>query len=193
MIILATAWTGPLDAAADVVLSESMSRTMMTFLTLRIFDAAIYAAQSAQAIPFIGVVISVAARIRSTGYEVWLHRTNTLRKAAWQLQRKRSAVVDALMRDEALREKLGCSSLIAENQLHAWIVDTSIELDQQWVDGFLMVSLESLQVILRDERDLLLPADQVPEELNDTMFPDGFSAERFVEIVVTGEVWKSLD
>ena len=62
MIILATAWTGPLDAAADVVLSESMSRTMMTFLTLRIFDAAIYAAQSAQAIPFIGVVISVAAR-----------------------------------------------------------------------------------------------------------------------------------
>ena len=131
--------------------------------------------------------------IRSTGYEVWLHRTNTLRKAAWQLRRKRLAVVDALTRDEPLREKLGYSDLKTGGHLHAWIVDSSIELDQQCVDGFLVVSLESLQVILRDERDLLLPADQVPEELNDTMFPDGFSAERFVEIVETGEVWKSLD
>lgn len=32
--------------------------------------------------------------------------------------------------------------------------DSSIELDQQWVDGFLIVSLESLQVILRDERQI---------------------------------------
>ncbi len=131
--------------------------------------------------------------IRSTGHEVWLHRTNTLRKAARQLRRKQSAVVDALRQDDILREKLGCTDQHAGKHLHAWIVDTSIELDQQWVDGFLVVSLESLQVILRDERDLLLPADRLPEELNNTMFPDGFSADRFVEIVETGEVWKSLD
>ena len=59
--------------------------------------------------------------------------------------------------------------------------------------SFQVVSLESLQVILRDERDLLLPTEQRPDDLNNTMFPNGFSAERFVEIVETGEVWKSLD
>lgn len=122
-----------------------------------------------------------------------MHRTNTLRKAAWQLRRKRSAVVAALTRDELLREKLGCSDLNVGNHLHAWIVDTSIELDHEWVDGFLVVSLESLQVILRDERQLLQQAENVPREASDTMFPDGFSAVRFVEVVEMGEVWKRLD
>ena len=77
--------------------------------------------------------------------------------------------------------------------MHAWIVDTSIELDQQCVDGFLVVSLEALQVILRDELQLLLPADQLLEETDDTMFPDAFSAARFVKLVETGEAWKDLD
>jgi len=35
--------------------------------------------------------------IRSTRHEVWLHRTNTLRKAAWQLRRKQVAVLSPLM------------------------------------------------------------------------------------------------
>ena len=131
--------------------------------------------------------------IRSTKHEIWLHRNSTLRKAAWQLRRKRPAVVDALARDEALRKRLGYSGENAADQLHAWIVDTSIELDQQLVDGFLVVSLETLQVILRDERQLLRTADQLPEEMNDTMFPAGFSAARFVEAVETGEVWKGLE
>jgi hypothetical protein len=100
--------------------------------------------------------------------------------------------VAALTRDELLREKLGYSGLNVGSHLHAWIVDTSIELDHEWVDDFLVVSLESLQVILRDERQLL-QADQVSQEVTDTMFPDGFSAARFVEVVETGEVWKRLD
>ncbi|MDP3636212.1 MAG: hypothetical protein Q8R51_02400, partial [Azonexus sp.] len=60
--------------------------------------------------------------IRSNQHEIWLHRTNTLRKAAWQLRRKRSAVVAALTQDELLREKLGCSDPNAGSYLHAWIV-----------------------------------------------------------------------
>lgn len=131
--------------------------------------------------------------IRSNVHEIWLHRTNTLRKAAWQLRRKRSAVVAALTRDELLREKLGCSDLNTGNHMHTWIVDSSIELDHQWVDGFLVVSLESLQVILRDECHLLVQDDQVPKVVSETMFPSGFTAGRFIEIVEAGEVWKSLD
>lgn len=131
--------------------------------------------------------------IRSNAHEIWLHRTNTLRKAAYQLSRKRSAVIAALSRDELLREKIGCTDFDMGDHLHAWIVDSSVELDQHWVDGYLVVSLETLYVILRDERQLLLDAEQIPQEVTDTMFPDGFSAARFVEIVETGEIWKSLD
>lgn len=131
--------------------------------------------------------------IRSNRHEVWLHRTNTLRKAAWQLRRKRPAVAVALTQDELLRKKLGYSGPNVGDHLHAWIVDTSIELDHEWVDGFLVVSLESLHVILRDERELLLQADQVSQGGSDTMFPEGFSAERFIEVVEAGEVWKCLD
>jgi len=131
--------------------------------------------------------------IRSTTHEVWLHRTNTLRKAARQLKRKKLAVLDALTRDELLRTRLGCTCVNADDHMHAWIVDTSIELDQQLVDGFLVLSLEALKVILRDERQLLHTTDQLPQEMNDTMFPDGFSAARFVDVVETGEVWKGLN
>ena len=130
--------------------------------------------------------------IRSTQHEVWLHRTNTLRKAAWQLKRKRIAVLEALVCDEGLRSRLGCLDDVQPSQLHAWIVDTSIELDQQLVDGFLVVSLESLQVILRDERELLRSSDQLPAETDDSMFVGGFTAARFVEVVESGEVWARL-
>ena len=130
--------------------------------------------------------------IRSSPHEVWLHRTNTLRKAAWQLRRKRVAVIDALARDGQLRTNLGCAAEHPGSRLHAWIVDTSIELDQQMVDGFMVVSLEALQVILRDERSLLCQGEQSPEDNDDTMFPGGFTAARFVAVVEAGEVWADL-
>ena len=143
-----------------------------------------------------GVILLIEVKsgyIRSTRHEVWLHQTNTLRKAARQLKRKKPAVKDALVRDEQLRTRLGCNDINAIEQFHAWIVDTSIELDQQLIDGFFVVSLEALQVILRDERHLLLPIDKLPEAaMNDKLFPDGFSPKRFIEVVETGEVWKGL-
>ena len=143
-----------------------------------------------------GVILLIEVKsgyIRSTRHEVWLHQTNTLRKAARQLKRKKPAVKDALARDEQLRTRLGCNDINAIEQFHAWIVDTSIELDQQLIDGFFVVSLEALQVILRDERHLLLPIDKLPEAaMNDKLFPDGFSPKRFIEVVETGEVWKGL-
>jgi hypothetical protein len=131
--------------------------------------------------------------IRSTRHEVWLHQTNTLRKAARQLKRKKPAVMDALARDDQLRTRLGFTDVKVVEPFHAWIIDTSIECDQQLIDGFLVVSLEALQVILRDERHLLLPADKLPEAMNDKLFPDGFSPKRFIEVVETGEVWKGLN
>lgn len=99
----------------------------------------------------------------------------------------------ALIKDEALRTRLGRADLRGDEHLHCWIVDTSIELDQQLIDGFLVVSLETLHLILRDERQLLHRAEKALDVINDTLFPDGFSPVRFTEVVATGAVWTTLD
>lgn len=130
--------------------------------------------------------------IRSTTHEIWLHRTKTLRKAAWQLKRKRTALFAALKCDDALRGRLGYSHENSEAILHAWIVDTSIELDGQQVDGFPVVSLESLHVILRDERHLLCSTEQLGNTPEVSLFPDGFSASQFAKVVVANAVWSLL-
>ncbi|HHG4394921.1 TPA: NERD domain-containing protein [Pseudomonas aeruginosa] len=130
--------------------------------------------------------------IRSTTHEVWLHRSNTLRKAAWQLRRKLVAVAGALREDQSLRSRLGYRGEHLERDLRAWIVDTSIELDGQLIDGYRVVSREALEVILRDEKHLLQPVGQVGADDQDSLFPEGFSAGRFVEIVESGALWRDL-
>jgi len=142
-----------------------------------------------------GVVLLLEVKsgyIRSTTHEVWLHRTNTLRKAAWQLRRKRVAVISALMTDQGLRARLGYYGKQPEAHLYSWIVDTSIELDGQSVDGFRVVSREALEVVLRDEKQLLRPIDQLDEESRDSLFPGGFKVGRFIAVVESDELWRNL-
>jgi len=130
--------------------------------------------------------------IRSTTHEVWLHRTNTLRKAAWQLRRKQVAVLSALMVDQELRARLNYHGQELDADMRAWIVDTSIELDGQSVDGFRVVSREALEVILRDEKQLLRPIDQLDDVSRGSLFTDGFSAGLFVTVVESGELWQGI-
>ncbi|WP_276488692.1 NERD domain-containing protein [Ectopseudomonas mendocina] len=130
--------------------------------------------------------------IRSTRHEVWLHRTNTLRKAAWQLRRKHVAVLSALITDQDLRARLGYHGKQPKADLRAWIVDTSIELDGQSVDGFRVVSREAMEVILRDEKQLLRPIDQLEEGSQDSLFPNGFTAGQFVAVVESNELWRGI-
>lgn len=130
--------------------------------------------------------------IRSTKHEVWLHRTNTLRKAAWQLRRKQVAVLSALKADQELRSRLGYQGQEPGADMHAWIIDTCIELDGQSIDGFRVVSREALEVVLRDEKPLLRPIDQLDEQGRYSLFPDGFTAGRFVAIVETDELWRGI-
>lgn len=131
--------------------------------------------------------------LRKTKQEVWLHRTTTLRKAARQLERKKNALSHALKHDVDLRSELQIPAHIDDIKIHPWIVDTSIEHDQELIDGYLKVSLEGLVVILRNERQLLtgnlLMDENLPE---DDMFPEGFSAQQFVEIVEEGNLWSVL-
>ncbi|MDZ4104039.1 MAG: hypothetical protein U1E12_20420 [Hydrogenophaga sp.] len=90
--------------------------------------------------------------------------------------------------------------------VHAWIVDTSIECDHERFSGFMKISLEELLLALRDDCHLLddpeglakdssqrggvqSPSTQRPRG---TLYPEGFRAERFLQIVDTEAVWAQL-
>ena len=55
-----------------------------------------------------------------------------------------------------------------------------------------MVSREVLEIILLDEKQLLRPIDQLDEENQDSLFPDGFTAERFIAVVESDELWRGI-
>lgn len=135
--------------------------------------------------------------------DAWMHRTSTLRKAGWQLHRKVPAVRQALLHDASLRQALALPPE-TEPAITGWIVDTSIEWDHQAFRGFLKVSLEEIQIALRDDRrwlndpeglfratgvgDAGTRTDTCAEPI-DTLYPEGFSARKFIELVESAAVW----
>ena len=102
------------------------------------------------------------------------------------------AVLSALMSDQDLRARLGYHGQQPEADLRAWIVDTSIELDGESVDGFRVVSREALELILRDEKHLLRSLDQLDEDDQSSLFPSGFTAERFVAVIESDQLWHGI-
>jgi hypothetical protein len=92
--------------------------------------------------------------IRKTKQDAWIHSTNTLRKASQQLSRKENAIAYAIENDAHLQSELKLPDLKDAIVIHPWIVNTSIEYDQELTDGHFKVSLEGLIVILNNEREL---------------------------------------
>lgn len=141
--------------------------------------------------------------IRRSQRDAWLHATTTLRKAGLQLRRKVEAVSVAIASDPGFRAALGLSEGLIPTHLHAWIADTCIECDHQPFGGFLKVSVEELLIALRDDRHLLndpgglLAGNYGVEGALEpdasasgwSLYPDGFSADRFVEVIETEAVW----
>lgn len=145
--------------------------------------------------------------LRRSQREAWLHATSTLRKAGNQLRRKVEAVSLAIVSDPGLRALLELTEEHVSIQHHGWIADTSIECDHQRFAGFLKVSVEELLIALRDDRHILndgqgplagnygaspsLGADLSRAAW--TLYPDGFSAERFIEVIESEAVWDLPD
>ncbi len=141
--------------------------------------------------------------LRRSQREAWMHATRTLRKAGHQLRRKIESVSLAIASDHEFRAQLNLTADRVPTQSHGWIADTSIECDHQRFEGFLKVSVEELLIALRDERHLLndpegLLAGNYSEDRSrgaDTsraswsLYPDGFSAERLIEVIETEAVW----
>jgi len=145
--------------------------------------------------------------LRRSERDAWLHGTTTLRKAGQQLRRKVEAVSLAIASDREFRAMLGLTEGRFPGQHHGWIADTSIECDHQKFDGFLKVSVEELLIALRDDRHLLndpgglLAGNDDVDQANETdtsgsgwsLYPNGFSAERFIEMIEAGAVWNLRD
>lgn len=140
--------------------------------------------------------------LRSSLKEAWLHKTQTLRKAGNQLTRKVKAVEAALANDSNLIETLqleqGCSDL----EVKGWIVDTSIEHDHEYFSTFLKVSLEEVLIALRDDAELLNDPEDLfssnAEYIADrceavSLYPDGFTANRFIEVIEQQVIWDRSD
>ena len=134
--------------------------------------------------------------MRMSQRDAWFHATSTLRKAGRQLQRKIEAVTAELRGEGALATDLGFGSGAKACEVHGWIVDTSIECDHQRFAGFLKVSLEEVLVALRDDRGLLHDPEGlfrgVHAEAAGPLYPQGFTAQRFVQAVQSQTVWEGV-
>ena len=153
-----------------------------------------------------GIVLVMEVKstfLRRAQRDAWLHATTTLRKAGQQLSRKVTAVRRVLAEEIELASLLGVDGLETALAIHGWIVDTSIEHDHQLFGGFLKVSREEILIALRDDRHLLNDPDGIlsgrypeagSEQMNDarqkmTLYPKGFSAARFIEVIENESVW----
>jgi Holliday junction resolvase-like predicted endonuclease len=124
--------------------------------------------------------------IRETFEAAWHHRTSTLRKAGRQLQRK----LEAIRRDfpADLRDALGLAAFPADQAMvHSWIVDTSVDFGGERFSGHPKISMTELLVVLSDCAGTL--SDDAPE----TLYPDGFSAATFADILENERIWAELD
>lgn len=142
--------------------------------------------------------------LRRSQKDAWLHGVTTLRKAGLQLRRKLQAVQNDLTTNTDLASTLGIETDSMPIRFLGWIVDTSIEHDHDRFSGFLKVSLEEVLIALRDDRHLLNDPDRLISgtrmegvQINDTkldefptLYPDGFSASRFIEVIENEDVWK---
>ncbi len=131
--------------------------------------------------------------------DAWQHETTKLRKAGQQIRRKVAAVQLALTNDAELTQRLGLEAGAPASAMCGWIVDTSIECDHQRFGGFLKISVEELLIALRDDRHLLHDPDQLFAQrapgvpvAPQSLYPQGFSAERLIEVVEIQAVWEGI-
>ncbi len=141
--------------------------------------------------------------LRRLQRDAWRHETTTLRKAGQQLRRKTAAVRRALNEKNVLASMLSVNGSVETLKILGWIIDTSIECDHQLFNGFLKVSLEEVLIVLRDDRHFLNDPDGLfsgryrgahskgkkkgPQKT--TLYPGGFTAARFVEVIENEFVW----
>jgi hypothetical protein len=102
----------------------------------------------------------------------WEYKTGKLRKAGYQLQ-KRKKYIEKLLKenDQEFIEKFGRPAYI-----HTWIVDTSFESDHEYFSDSLKVSMFEVIYALN--------------EANDEFYPNGFNVEMFIKNIESEKLWE---
>jgi len=136
--------------------------------------------------------------LRRSKKDAWFHKTRTLRKAGQQISRKVNAVKQALLTDEHFKSSLGLDACDSKPLVTGWIVDTSIEHDHEFFCGYLKVSLEEIIIALRDDSHLLFDTgdcvddQELQGDANFTLYPDGFTAKSFLNVIEQQKVWLAV-
>ena len=125
--------------------------------------------------------------VRQTLEGAWHHRTSTLRKAGRQLRRKLAFVRGATAEAGELRDELQIEAIPPTEQVHAWIVDTSVDFDRERFSGHLKVSMTEVLIALRDEAALLGDDSAIA-----ALYPEGFSAWRFAQVIEEAALWAAF-
>lgn len=130
---------------------------------------------------------------RSSLREAIGYKNNALRKAGIQIKRKVDAVKQLMRSDNNLLSRLG-GNATDTCKVIGWIADTSLEHDHEYFNGYLKVSIDELHIALADNADLLadlielgMQGDRGEEVIS--LYPDGFSAEGFVDVIGQSKVW----
>jgi len=105
----------------------------------------------------------------------WEHKTRSLRKAGYQLQ-KRKKYIEKLLKenDQEFMNKFG-----RPEHIHTWIVDTSFESDHEYFSGSLKVSTFEVKYALN--------------EANDEFYPNGFNVDMFIKNIESEKLWEKIN
>lgn len=112
--------------------------------------------------------------IRTSFENIWKYKTQKLRKAANQLQ-KRQFLITKLLKD---KNRDFIDEFGNPKKIFYWIVDTTFEFDHEYFSGYLKISLfEIMNALIIEEKNLS---------------PHHFNIENFVEKIENGTIWSHL-
>ena len=116
--------------------------------------------------------------IKSNVKEINEYRNFVLKKAAYQLARKTNYVRDIFL------PSLGLDS--AKFSIHSWIVDTTLEFDHEYIDGFLKISFEELLIVLNKHEKFI--TDMLSEDI---AVKNNLDLATLIENIESNNFWKT--
>ena len=116
--------------------------------------------------------------IKSNVKEIYEYRNFVLKKAAYQLARKTTYVRDIFL------PSLGIDS--AKFSIHSWIVDTTLEFDHGYIDGFLKVSFEELLIVLNKHEMFI--TDMLTEDIT---VKNNLDLATLIQNIESDNFWKT--
>ena len=116
--------------------------------------------------------------IKSSVKEIYEYRNLVLKKAAYQLNKKINYVKEVFL------QELGESK--QKFKIHSWIVDTTLEFDHQYIDGFLKLSFEELLIVLNKHEMFI--TDMLTEDIT---VKNNLNLATLIQNIESDNFWKT--